>query len=506
MRKKIKKFIGAVMVAMISMSSISVQALEVDAVDKVGKAQSEDIIVINNQGYNAEEFMDRVISCTKATVPLDSLQDKNGNIVKFEYNEKRQRVKKITENGTTVYVWDDCGNICTEILPNGEVVDYAYGETDGNTITELRFRGNVYNYIWDEKGIISGLSDATGQVICLYEYNEFGLPLYVYEVDGNRYIEHRDNDDDDFIGCINSIRYTGNCYDVETSMYCAGCGSYYAPENNEVLGSGCIVDMNELFGDQYDTLALAYENDETTTSARLTSNEIYDLTYAAAQYYANGIDYYTGKGEGDSWYTAYSGGKEYYLIARIIYGENAAAPEGDPTLETYLRYNRQGVGWEILNRYLEDEYRYSIGKGLFYSATGTTVPSFYSVLTKSSAFTSLNGNEAKSEIFPSKNVAYQEAFYIAACMKVCDNFEEWNAIVPRPTGVTHQCYNRGSLGANSKPASNWSDVIFPGWSTDYTGASNYSKFAYYSQINSFNVLFSYPSEDLWIKKVYYSEG
>lgn len=463
MRKKIKKFIGAVMVAMISMSSISVQALEVDAVDKVGEAQSEDIIVINNQGYNAEEFMDRVISCTKATVPLDSLQDKNGNTVKFEYNEKRQRVKKITENGTTVYVWDDCGNICTEILPNGEVVDYAYGETDGNTITELRFRGNVYNYIWDEKGIISGLSDATGQVICLYEYNEFGLPLYVYEVDGNRYIEHRDNDDDDFIGCINSIRYTGNCYDVETSMYCTRCGSYFDPENNEVLGSGCIVDMNELFGDQYDTLALAYENGETTTSARLTSNEIYDLTYAAA-------------------------------------------PEGDPTLETYLRYNRQGVGWEILNRYLEDEYRYSIGKGLFYSATGTTVPSFYSVLTKSSAFTSLNGDVAKSEIFVSKDVAYQEAFYIAACMKVCDNFEEWNAIVPRPTGVTHQCYNRGSLGANSKPASNWSDVIFPGWSTDYTGASNYSKFAYYSQINSFNVLFSYPSEDLWIKKVYYSEG
>lgn len=357
----------------------------------------------------------------------------------------------MTDEGVTTYVWDNFGNIQMEILPSGEILDYLYTYTDIDGIpllTGLSYMGDTYSYVLNEEEKIISLEDSTEQLICSYEYNEYGLPLVVYEVKGNQHVEHQDNSDDEFIGCLNSLRYSGDCYDVETGIYCMRTGSYYDPENNAVLGSSCNVDMKKLFGDQYNELKASYDSGASQNSARLTSNEIYDLTYAASQFYETGINYYLSAGSGSNWYTSYTGTKMYF------------------------------------------------------SASGTTVPSFYTILTKSQAFTSINAN-AKNAMDAS-NVAYQEAFWIASCMYVCDTFERFNAIVPRPTGVSHQCYNRGALSSGSKPKSTWSHVVFPGWSTDYTGAGNYSAFPYYSNISRFNVLFSYPSENLYIKSVYYN--
>lgn len=502
MRKKFKRFTAIAMSTMLYMCSLSVHASEAGNMDIGNIIASEDIITINNCGYNAEEFMERVISCTTASAPLNSMVDDSGNLIEFTYNDYRQRVSKVTESGTTTYTWNNYGNIEAETLPNGETIEYLYTVEDGlSNISGLSYQGNTYTYILDNNGIITGLSDSTGQAICLYEYNEFGLPLKVYEVNGSEYIEHQDNGDDNFIGCLNAIRYNGNCYDAETAMYCNRTGSYYDPGNNEVLGSSCSLDMEELFGDQYSALTQAYENGVSENSARISSDEIYYLIYAASQNYENGINSFLSAGEGDTWYTDYSGSKVYYLIARIIYGENGYSGT-DSTMSTYLKYNRQGVGWEILNRYLEDSYRYDNGKSLFYSASGTTTPSFYSILTKNLAFTSINGH-AKDEM-NAENTAYQEAFWIASCIKVCNNFEKWNAVVPRPAGVTYQCYNRGGLSSSSKPQSTWSNVVFPGWSTNYAGATGYSAFTYYNSISRFNVLFSYSSENLYIKSVYYN--
>ena len=502
MSKKFKRLTTIAMSTLICMSSISVQASELSSMNTGNAFLEEDIITINNVSYNAEEFMERVISCTNISAPLGSMQDENGNAITFEYNDNRQRVKKVTDDGVTTYVWDNYGNIQMEILPSGEVLDYLYTEVDGiPLLSGLSYMGDTYSYALDAGEKIIGLEDSSDQLICSYEYNEYGLPLAVYEVRGNQYVEHQDNSGDEFIGCLNSMRYNGDCYDVETGIYCMRTGSYYDPEDNAVLGSSCNVDMKKLFGDQYNELKASYDSSISRNSARLTSNEIYNLTYAASQFYETGINYYLSAGSGSNWYSSYTGTKMYYLVARIIYGENGYTST-DINMKNYLKYNRQGVGWEILNRFLEDSYRYNNGKSLFFSASGTTVPSFYTILTKSQAFTSINAN-AKNAMDAS-NVAYQEAFWIASCMYVCDTFEEFNAIVPRPIGVSHQCYNRGALSSSSKPQSTWSHVVFPGWSTDYTGASNYSAFPYYSNISRFNVLFSYPSENLYIKSVYYN--
>lgn len=263
-------------------------------------------------------------------------------------------------------------------------------------------------------------------------------------------------------------------------------------------GESCWLDMEELFGDQYEVLKEAYETRNDTNSPRISVHEIQTLIYAASLNYDNGLRFNLEAQTGDNWYTRYENSGIYYLIARIIYGENTYCNVSD-TQNNYLKYNRQGVGWEIINRYLEDEYRYNNNKTLFFS--NTAVPSFYSVLTKNYAFTSINAQAAAA--VTTTNVAYQEAFWIASCIYVCETFEEWNAVVPRPTGITHQCYNRGALNSNSAPNSSWSDVVFPGWSTNYAGQSNYSAFPFYDGIFRYNVMFSYASENLYIKSIYY---
>lgn len=511
MRKKFKRLTAIAMSTLICMSSVFVQASELGSMNAENVSLEKDIITINNVGYNAEEFMDRVISCTNVSAPLGSMLDDNGDTITFEYNNNRQRVKKVTEDGVTTYVWDDYGNMQMEILPNGETLDYLYTVVDGlSLLTGLSYKGNTYHYVLDEGDRIIGLEDFSGQLICSYEYNEYGLPLAVYEVEGNQYIEHQDNTGDEFIGCLNSLRYNGDCFDVETNIYCEKTGSYYDPENNEVLGAACNLDMKKLFGDQYNKLKAAYDRGASRNSAGLTDDDIYYLISSAGYFYENGINNYTSAGNGSNWYTSYNTEtKMYYLAARIIFAENGNK-DGDINMKKYFKYNRQGVGWVILNHFLEDDYRYHYNqnhddkKPLRFSASGTTQPSIYSVLTKDNAFTSISiYGHAKDEMKPS-NVAYQEAFWIASCMYVCNTFEEYNAVVPRPDGITYQCNFRGVLDSNSFPDPKWSHVVFPGDKTDYTGANNYSAFEYFSNISKFNVFFHFKIEtDLCIISEYY---
>lgn len=170
-------------------------------------------------------------------------------------------------------------------------------------------------------------------------------------------------------------------------------------------------------------------------------------------------------------------------------------------MEKVYNYNRQGIGWVILNRYLEDHYRSGNGLKMYFSEGDAL--SFYSVLTKKSAFTTLNGKTAKGYI-SANNVAYAEAFWIASCMRVCNNFQEWNDVVPRPEGITSQCYFRGALSSASAPNAAWKNVVFPGFATDYAGKGNYAEFQYYDIISRFNIMFSDSRESLYVDSFWYN--
>ena len=465
--------------------------------------QDNTIITIDGNDFNAQEFMNRVLEYTIESDPIKSMNTEDGSVINFEYNDKRQRSKKITEEGCITYTYDNAGNLKSELLPNGKYIEYSYSIKDVNEVADsISYQNNTYYFIVNDEGIITGLLDNNNQIVCEYVYDKNCLTEHIYELKGKKKIEHQDNSGDDFVGCVNSLRYDGKYYDSETGMFCTNTGSYYDTKINKVVGNDCYVNIKKLFGDKYDTLNTKHNASNTISSLSITSTEIQQLLFAASQYYSNTLNENTSAYSGTTWYTNFNSSSMYYkLAARIIYAENTYTST-DSTMNTFLRYNRQGIAWEITNRLLEDEYRYNNGKTRMFSST--TVPNLYAVLTYNGAFSSLSSTIAKGAM-DSSNVVYQQAFWLACCIKVCYNFDQWNAIVARPDGVTSQCYNKGALTSSSSPYYKWRHVVFPGWSTDYTDASSYSAFTYYSSITKFNILHSYKTayETLYIDSVYY---
>lgn len=477
------------------------------------KASTEDlvnskkVITINGYDYTAQEFMDRVLEYTIASNPINSMQTEIGSTVKFSYNKKRQRIKKTTAEGTTTYEYDNFNNLISELLPNGKCVIYSYTLKDGCVVPEsLFYQNDTYYYSFDNNGTITGLVDKNHQMICEYTYEKNGKIKHIYEIKDGEKIKHTDKFDDNFIGCVNSLRYDGKYYDSETNMYYINAGGYYDTRTNDIVGDTCQVNMKGLFGDKFDTLS-EMKNFSQISSSSISPSEQQALLSAAAYIYSNSLNSFGTSyiNSGSSWYTSFSNSTMHYLLAtRIIYAENTYCNSGDSTMDIYLEYNREGIAWEITNRLLEDKYRYSNGYNQYFSVNTTpaTSPSFYTVLTKPSAFTSINSNDAKGAI-SSSNRAFQEALWLACCMNVCNNFDQWNAVVPRPIGITSQCYNRGALSSSSSPGSNWNKVVFPGWSNDYTGMSSYSGFVYFSNISKFNIVFG-QNESLFINSIYYN--
>lgn len=495
-----KKSLGIMMcICLVLSSKLSVRAGQIE--ENVGNT-----FTVNGCEYDAQQFMQRVMECTKSGDPMARAVDECGRSIAFRYDDNGNRMKKITPGGEFCFEYDKDGNLVKEMLPDGKTIHFIYAVQDGCTaIYGLTYQKTMYVYDKDKDGNIVGLHEVSGQEVCTYQYDDFGYPIHIYETGNDGVKEHFDNVNDPFVGCVNPIRYRGDCYDAETKMYCIKEGGYYDTRENKVIGDDYYVDEQELFGDQYQALNAAFRAGCKENEMRTSSNDDFlHLEYAALQYYEANLGKHTEAypATDKTWYTNFSGDKQYFLAARIIFAENTHTNQ-DVLMEKDLNYNRQGVGWVILNRYLEDVYRYDNGRALYFSDKNV-VPSFYSVLTKSSAFTSLNGYNAK-QYASASHAAYREAFWIASCMAVCSNFEEWNAIVPRPTGVTSQCYNRGNLSSSSAPHSTWKNVVFPGFETDHAGKGNYAGFIRYDIISQFNVLFSYSTENLYVDSYWYSD-
>lgn len=510
---KLKKTLAGVMTlsTILFSTSASAMTMKVDNFlpeEPTYLEQNETIITINGKGYNAQEYMDRVLDYTIASNPIDAMETDDGSEIEFEYNDSRQRTEKIIGEERITYDYDEFSNLKSEVLPDKKQITYSYEYTDNaNNADSISYCNNTYHYMIED-GIITGLLDSNNQTICTYTYDENGATKHIYEIRGKKKIEHWDNSSDDFVGCVNSIRYDGKCYDSETDMFYLNTGSYYDTKADELVGDKCYVDMEGLFGDQYETLS--NQESQSSTDDEMNKASLFsipsplqsELIYAATKRYedALGTDGDSLLSEGSTWYTKYSSSDMHFkLAARIIYGENTNKGSGSSEIQ-YLKYNRQGIAWVITNRLLEDKYRKSHSQATCFSSSST--PSLYSVLTYSGAFASLGSRNAKGAM-DSNSIAYQQALLLACYISVCSNFDEYDAVVPRPTGVTYQCYNKGALTSSSSPVSTWSNVRFPGDSTNYTGKSNYTAFPFYSAIGKFNVLHSYSSESLKIQSAYY---
>ncbi len=451
------------------------------------------LVTIDGVDYSPSQFMDRVIECTENKGTAEDKLNDAGYIVSSEYDESGKRTILSVDKLVSYYKYDAFGRLIHENRNNGVEIDYFY-DVDG-LLEAFDYKGDRYHYVYNEKKIIVGLMDANDNIICHYKYNEFGNPTC---------------DTWNFVGdCINPYRYNQDYYVKSLGLYLLGDYAYYDANQNVVISADVFLNEERLYG--HETIFHNYAN--------LSATQVSLLMQNAQQYYSNNLYRNNAAFSGNAWYTSLSGNNDFFLCARIIYAENGyrfAANEDKGVLNNLLKNNRQAEGWIIVNRLLEDLYRYNHSLGSQFSTFQIgELPSVYSVLTymqNGLAFSSLNSDEAKSAVDPFGNVAYQEAFWIACCIKVCSNFDEWNTIVARPTGVTYQCYNKGSLSYSSAPSSGWGLVYIPGCTTNFTNRSSYAGFPYRdnfepngeSWIKYFNVVHSYPSETLKIVNLYYN--
>ena len=153
---------------------------------------------------------------------------KINDIIEFQYDDNGYRVSKtIYKNGieisNTKYIIE--GNkILKEIKhfnddENDYVITYIY---DGNEIIGFKYNNSLYIY---NKNILGEINEiiCRGNVVATYKYDAWGVPI-AYRENGTI-----PDTDATFIGNLNSIKYKGYVYDVETGLFWVS-SRYYSPE------------------------------------------------------------------------------------------------------------------------------------------------------------------------------------------------------------------------------------------------------------------------------------
>ena len=145
---------------------------------------------------------------------LKTIQN-NNNQYEYEYNSLGIRTKK-TINGK-VYEYTTYGDLLiSETVTwdtNTYTVEYLY-DANNNAIGFI-YNSNTYYYIRNLQGEIIYIVNQEGYVLGEYKYDAYGNILNLNELQD--------------VALINSIRYKGYYYDVETQLFY--CNSrYYSPE------------------------------------------------------------------------------------------------------------------------------------------------------------------------------------------------------------------------------------------------------------------------------------
>lgn len=149
------------------------------------------------------------------SITIDNIQ------TSFDYDCLEYRTNKTTGNALHEYIYDENHRLIEEIITTNNVVQkvitFIYGLTG---IIGIKVNENLYRF---EKNILN-------DVVAIYEEDTL-VAKYVYDAYGNHIVLDEngyEEDDPDFIGNFNPIRYRSYYYDRETGLYY--CQSrYYNP-------------------------------------------------------------------------------------------------------------------------------------------------------------------------------------------------------------------------------------------------------------------------------------
>jgi RHS repeat-associated protein len=136
-------------------------------------------------------------------------------VASFAYDTQGRRVKKITGNGTHRYFYDGYLLVYEHITrPDNTVseIDYVWGKDISSTrdgacgiggLLCLKRDGAIYVPFYDAYGNVLGYTDALGNVVAEYAYDDFG-----------KIVGKSGTKADDF-----SFRFSTKYYDVELALY-----------------------------------------------------------------------------------------------------------------------------------------------------------------------------------------------------------------------------------------------------------------------------------------------
>lgn len=159
-------------------------------------------------GYNSD---DQLISI-RTTV--------DGNVVKniiYEYDQDGNRLAKTVGNTHYHYHRDTNGEIfiiTKQIAGGQETTASFYKDSDGNLLS-FRYKDVVYYYQFNVRGDVIALTDAAGNIVASYDYDEWGN---VISITGNLEVAE-----------ANPYRYVGKygvLYDQDSGMYLMGWRDY----------------------------------------------------------------------------------------------------------------------------------------------------------------------------------------------------------------------------------------------------------------------------------------
>jgi RHS repeat-associated protein len=113
---------------------------------------------------------------------INAVIDAQGNRHEYTYN-RFGKVDTFTdgEGYVTQYIYDDAGQEIARILPDGSQRSLSYS---GNLVTVTDYNGNVFEREMNSDGFVSQFRQPDG-TIWNYEYNELGLLTKVKDRDGN---------------------------------------------------------------------------------------------------------------------------------------------------------------------------------------------------------------------------------------------------------------------------------------------------------------------------------
>jgi len=136
--------------------------------------------------------------------------------------------------GTTEYIYDG-----TKLIAENRSGTWLYYFYDANgTVTGMYYNNVLYYFRKNLQGDITGIYNASGNIIAQYEYTPYGAPLTITNGSGTDVSTNATH-----IANINPFRYRGYYYDTETELYYL-ITRYYDPVVGRFLNADAIVGAN----------------------------------------------------------------------------------------------------------------------------------------------------------------------------------------------------------------------------------------------------------------------